>query len=112
MRKPSIRPDQPDSNARALAAQAFAAPTTTGRPRTAAGIRRRSDRDGSAAARAAPNKARRGPPAAARLSVVPQLLPLAKLATMSYRALRKHQRPTPGRRAAGHRQDPSRGDIA
>src|SRR5947199_10167086 len=89
MTRPLSGPDQTASNARAIAAEALPAPTTTVRPRTGAGLRCSNTREGSAAASAASNNARNVSPTAVRSYVLTRLFRLAKLAAISYRALRK-----------------------
>src|SRR5713101_489364 len=104
MTRPSSGPDQPASNALAIAAEALPAPTTTVRPRTGVGIRSPSAREGSAAASAASNNALSVSPAALRSCVFTQLFRLAKLAAISYRALSKHQRSMLHGEEQGYRQ--------
>src|SRR5260370_18776161 len=94
---PSSGPGQAASKARAIAAEALPAPTTTVRPRTGGGIWGAIARAGSAAASAASNSARSNSPAAtySRVLAVPFAgidFSLAIRGAISYRARRKGQR--------------------
>src|SRR5581483_4037838 len=97
---PSSGPGQASSKARAIAAEALPAPTTTVRPATGAGRCATTARRGSAAASAASNRAFSVSAGATLSRVIDSRFRLANRPAISYRARRKGQCRSPARAAA------------